>query len=166
MKVEIDRQDPIQLTKYRKIIVHRNDLAAIVEKRPGLYFFSRRFGNAFKPFYIGKTKSIRGRLISHWGSRKIHFVLRGIIDDDVAEIKGGERYFHYGYFNKNVDPTKYLDIAEKYLIRFAMENGCTLINSNLTKIKVHNIEFNGSKNALAIYPKSAEIEVQRKTKLS
>lgn len=128
----------------------------------GFIFFSRRFGDVFKPFYIGETTSIRGRLRSHWRAANIKDVLRGIVNEEIVEIKGGERYFHFGYLIwKQSDPKRYLEIGQKYLIRFAIEKRCTLLNKNLTKIKSHELQFNGSRNGRAIFPKTGEIEARR-----
>jgi hypothetical protein len=161
MRVTIDWQKPIPLTKHRKIIIQEKELLRLVDERAGLYFFSRKFGDVFRPFYIGESTNVRKRLRSHWKSAKIRFVLRGIVDDDMAAIKGGERFFHFGYLSVNVDePKRYLKIGQKYLIRFAIQDGCTLLNKSLTKIRSHTLEFNGEKNGRAIYPKTAEIEAE------
>ncbi len=101
MQVKVDWQNPIRLTKHRKVIVTEKELLSIVQKNPGIYFFSRKFGNTYKPFYIGETRSIRGRLKTHWHTANIQFVLRGQGEGVLKKIKGGERYFHYGYLVNN-----------------------------------------------------------------
>jgi hypothetical protein len=86
-------------------------------------------------------------------------VLRGIGDETINSIKGGERYFHYGYLVRNAaDPKKYLRIGQKYLIRQVMAQGVTLLNKSLTKINVDTMEFIGSVKGRAIYPKKGEVE--------
>jgi hypothetical protein len=159
MHVRIDWMEPIQLTRHKTLIIEEKELLVQVEALPGIYFFSRRFGSKFEPFYIGETKSIRGRLKSHWRSAAITLVLRGIGDESINSIKGGERYFHYGYLVRNAaDPKRYLRIGQKYLIRQAMAQGVTLLNKSLTKIRVDTIEFVGSAKGRAIYPKNGEVE--------
>jgi hypothetical protein len=161
MQVKVDWQKPIQLTKHRKVIVAEKEVLSLVQKRPGIYFFSRKFGTTYKPFYIGETKSVRGRLKNHWRSANIQFVLRGQGEGVLRKIKGGERYFHYGYLMGNPqDPTKRLKIGQRYLIRKALEARCPLINIALTNISMDYIEFNGSSAGRAIYPKHDEIEAQ------
>jgi hypothetical protein len=78
MHVKIDWKEPIQLTRHKKLLLEENYLLALVERLPGIYFFSRKRGNDFEPFYIGETKSVRGRLRHHWRSAAIKDVLRGI----------------------------------------------------------------------------------------
>ena len=148
-----------KLTKHKKLIIEEKRLLQVVEKRPGVYFFSRKFGENFKPFYIGETNNIRVRLFTHWHSAAIQDVLRGFGGASIKSIKGGERYFHFGYLAKNpVNPKKYLKIAQKYLIRHALSQGITLLNKNLIKINVDTLEFVGSTAGRAIYPKSGEVE--------
>jgi hypothetical protein len=159
MKVKIEWQEPIQLTRHKTIIVEEKTLLGMVEKWPGIYFFSRKRGDVYKPFYVAETTSVKGRLKVHWHTPNIQFVLRGIGDGLLKEIKGGERYFHCGYLIGNTTkPKKYLDIGQKYLIRQAIAAECTLINKNLTKISMDTLEFRGSVSGRAIYPKRGEIE--------
>ncbi len=156
--VKIEWQEPIQLTYNKKIKVTIKELAETIESRPGVYFFSRKFGHAFEPFYIGETKSILGRLKSHLKNKDIAYALEGL---GGTPVKGGARYFHYGYLDHSTsDPKKYLDIVQRYLIRQAIAGGCNVLNKNLTTKKFHTIEFNGSALGRAIFPKSANIETK------
>ncbi len=158
MHVKIEWQEPIQLTRHKKLIITEKEALAKVEKRAGIYFFSRRHGDEYKPFYIGETVSIRGRLRSHWRSAAIQDVLRGIGGETIKPIKGGERYFHFGYLvNNPADPKKHLRIGQRYLIRQALAIGCALLNKNLTKLTVDTLEFSGSTAGRAIYPKTGEV---------
>lgn len=159
MQVKIDWQEPIRLTKHKTIVIEEKALLAKVAQRPGVYFFSRKYGNVYKPSYIGETKTVKGRLRTHWRSANIQLVLRGTGEGVLKKIKGGERYFHYGYLLNNAkEPKKYLMVGQKYLIRQAIEAGCILININLTKISVDTLEFTGSVAGRAIYRKRGEIE--------
>jgi hypothetical protein len=160
MRVKIDWIEPIPLTKHKRLLLDKNELLARVERLPGIYFFSRKFGDKFEPFYIGQTISIRGRLRHHWRSDAIKQVLRGKGIETPTQIKGGERYFHCGYLiNGTADQKKYLKIGERYLIRQAMAFGCTLLNKSLTKIKVDTLEFAGSVKGRGIFPKEGKVEV-------
>jgi hypothetical protein len=106
MQIKIDWQEAIPLTKRKKTIIDEKKLLTLVDKRAGVYFFSRKFGESFSPFYIGATISIRGRLKSHWRTAKIQYVLTGIVDPDIVEIKNGDRYFHFGYLDRKVVDSK------------------------------------------------------------
>lgn len=158
MLVRIEWQKPIQLTRHKRIMITERELADIVQKRPGVYFFSRKYGNSFEPFYIGETKSILGRLKSHLKSREIAYALEGLGD---TPIKAGTRFFHFGYLiNNSTDPKKYLDIVQRYLIRQAISEKCNVLNKNLTRKKLHFIEFSGDPKGRAIFPTSANIETK------
>ena len=93
MNIQIEWQKPIQLTYHKKIIVTEKYLSTVVEKRPGVYFFSRKFGNSFEPFYIGETTSVLGRLKTHLKSKDIAYALEELGN---TPIKAGVRYFHFG----------------------------------------------------------------------
>jgi hypothetical protein len=55
MNITIDWQLPLQLTQHKKIILDPKDISDLIEARPGVYFFSRKFGSHFVPFYSGET---------------------------------------------------------------------------------------------------------------
>jgi len=159
MQIQINWQMPIQLTLNKKIIVDEDYLPDEIKNIPGVYFFSRKFGSNNLPFYIGETLTLRDRLKSHLGSTKIAYVLRGISSD--KEIKNGTRYFHYGYLKGNAAKPltkRRLSIAQRHLIRVAVEEGIPILNSNLTKVQTHTLSFTGGWKARAIYEKQATVE--------
>ena len=159
MNITIDWQPPIQLTRHKKIILNSKDISELVEPRAGVYFFSRKFGTNLVPFYFGETRSMQDRLKAHLKSAKIAFVLRGIAGD--KEIKKGTRHFHFGYLRGNFSPDgtkKRLGIVQRHLIRLAIEEDIPILNSNLTKIKTHSIQFNGSAKARAYIDKATTVE--------
>jgi len=160
MNITIDWQLPIQLTKHKKIIIDPKELSELIEARPGIYMFSRKFGSYYLPFYIGETLSLQHRLKSHLKSAQIAFVLRGISGD--KEIKKGTRHFHFGYLRGNFQKEgakKRLEIAQRFIIRTAIENDIPILNSNLTRIRTHTLQFNGSPKARAHLEKLNSIEV-------
>ncbi|MGO9400579.1 MAG: hypothetical protein ACLP19_22465 [Xanthobacteraceae bacterium] len=81
--------------------------------------------------------------------------------DPKSQVKGGVRYFHYGYIRtgKGQNAKTCVKIVQRYLIRAAISQGLKLININLTTVPTHSLLFNGSKKARAIYGKSAKVEV-------
>jgi hypothetical protein len=159
MNITIDWQEPVQLTQGRKITIDANDLPEEIEDVPGVYFFSRKFGEKYTPFYIGETLTLRQRLKTHLGTKRLADTLRGIEHDGVV-IEQGTRFFHYGYFRSksNQVPKKCIQIVQKYLIREALAQNVFLLNKTLTTFKVHTITFLGSYRARAIYKESASVE--------
>jgi len=91
MNIDIEWQEPIQLTQFKKTIIDENHLPERIENIAGVYFFSRRHAKYYTPFYIGQTLTLKKRLGDHLKMKQLAFVLRGILDDSVKEIKQGER---------------------------------------------------------------------------
>jgi hypothetical protein len=159
MNIIIDWQLPIQLTKNKKIILDPKLISELIEDRPGVYMFSRKFGAYYVPFYIGETLSLQHRLKAHLKSAQIAFVLRGMSGD--KDIKKGTRHFHYGYLRGNFQKEgakKRLEIVQQYIIRTAIENDIPILNSSLTKRPTHNLRFNGGPGARAHMEKGTTIE--------
>lgn len=160
MHIRINWQQPIQLTRHKKLLVDEDNLPDKIKDRAGAYFFSRRFGAKFEPFYIGETLHIRQRLKSHLKSKNISFILLDL--DPKSEIKGGVRYFHYGYIpTTSVQKAKTcVKIVQRYLIREAISKGLKLINKNLVTVHTHSLTFVGNKKSRAIYSATANVEVR------
>jgi hypothetical protein len=121
--------------------------------------FSRKFGRYFMPFYIGESLSLQHRLKSHLKSAQIAFVLRGISGD--KDIKKGTRHFHYGYLRGNFQKAgakKRLEIAQQHIIRRAIEADIPILNSNLTTIRTHSLQFNGGPGARCHMEKAYRVE--------
>ena len=162
MDIYIEWQKPVQVTRSKKIILDEKKLPSVIKDKDGVYFFSRKHGKTYKPFYIGETFDIKRRLREHLSSRKLADVLRGIDTDDFG-IKQGERYFHYGYIKlkSSQDKKKYLGIVQRYLIQEAMAQNLPLLNTQLTKRLTHTLKFEGDKIGKAIYGESAEVPARR-----
>jgi hypothetical protein len=159
MNITIDWQIPLQLTRHKKIIIDPKSIAEWIEARPGVYMFTRKFGENFVPFYIGETLSVQDRLKAHLKSVQIADVLRGLSGD--TEIKKGTRHFNFGYLRGNFqkDGTKKrLEIVQRYLIRTAIEQDIPILNSSLTKRPTHTLAFSGGPKARVYLDKAATIE--------
>jgi hypothetical protein len=93
--------------------------------------------------------------------RDLADALRGI-DNGSVEIKGGERYFHYGYFQPKPKqkPKRCILIVQRYLVREALAQNIPLLNKKLTAFKTHTITFSGTQKARSIYAKTANVEAQ------
>jgi hypothetical protein len=156
--IRIEWQQPIQLTKFKKIIVDEKDLPETIEQRAGVYLFSRKHGKRYLPFYIGETLDIRGRLKGHLNWVKLVDVLRGMNIGN-KQIKQGDRYFHYGYIitKPSQDKKKCIQIAQRHLIREAMSQKLPLLNIQLTAFPTHTLEYVGTKKSRAVFPKIADV---------
>lgn len=161
MDISIEWQPPVQLTRFKKIIVDENDLPEAIEDTAGVYFFSRKHGRRYLPFYIGETLTFRQRLKGHLNWTKLADVLRGfdVGEDGDNRIKQGDRYFHYGYLitKKGQNKKKCLQIVQRYLVREAMAQGLPLLNEKLTAFKTDTLEFGGTGKSRAIYPKGTAV---------
>ncbi len=160
MDIDIEWQEPIQLTRFKKIIVDEKKLPEEIENSGGVYFFSRKYGDTYEPFYIGETGKLKTRLGQHLKSKQLADVLRGI-NDSGKIIKAGDRFFHFGYFiaKGGQDGGKCRKIVQKFLVMEALSQDITLLNVQLTARKTHAITFSGTKKARAIYGKKAKVEI-------
>ncbi|MGJ4951173.1 hypothetical protein [Bradyrhizobium sp. HKCCYLS20291] len=161
MNIEIEWQQPIEITRQRKLLFDANSIPAEIEARPGVYFFSRVFGNIVEPFYIGQSTNIRKRLKENLQSAKIREAIRET--EVVQSVRKGVRWFSYGYLLPSKGPRNteaVLLLVERYLIRQALADGHGLINHRGTKFKTHNITFIGSSEERRVFGKSAEIPVE------
>jgi hypothetical protein len=105
---------------------------------PAIYLFARRFGVRLEVLYVGKAKSLRGRIKQQFNNLR----LMQAIDD--API--GHRLLIYGTLNcrpgQRVDTV--LTIVETALIDHLTEKGHQLINKLGTKLPVDVITFDGN----------------------
>lgn len=156
MKITIDWQEPVQLTQHRNITINKDALPEQIDNVPGVYCFSRKFGKRYEPFYIGETLTLRARLKTHLGTTNLDHVLRELADAPI-QIKGGERYFRYGYYKSASIPKtkKCIKIVQKYLVRTALAEEITLLNKQLTTFKTDRLTFSGTPKARGIYAKEA-----------
>jgi hypothetical protein len=159
MDIEIQWQEPIQLTRNWTIVIDENNLPKEIQDRAGVYFFSRKHGKTYLPFYIGETENLRQRLKGHLNWSKFTDVLKGV-DERTTKIKQGQRYFHYGYFipKKAQQKKKCIRIVQKHLVREAMARNLPLLNLKLTAFKTDTLNFVGTKKSKAIYTKTSKVE--------
>lgn len=161
MNITIDWQLPLQLTKHKKMILDPKDIPEWVDASPGVYMFTRKFGNTYVPFYIGESLSLQQRLKDHLKTVKIVDVLRSQSGD--SEIKKGTRHFNFGYLRGNFQKDgakRRLDIVQRYLIQKAIELDLPILNSSLTKRPTHTLQFNGGPAARVHLDKAATIEAK------
>ena len=159
MEIEIEWRTPVLIAQHRKIVFDEERGYDRFEDGAGVYFFSRKHSDSFKPFYIGRSSSIPKRLKQHMGTRKICDVLRGINDLNMPEIGHGARYFHAGYLRnkRGAQQDRCLQIVERFLIRYALEEKLPLVNQALTKMSSNILTFAGPPRNRGIFPTSAEI---------
>jgi hypothetical protein len=124
-----------------------------------VYYFSRRFGNKWEPFYIGETLTLRSRLRQHLDHTQMFCLLTGIPRRGLAEIAMGARYFHFGYLKGKQGKAKAcLRVVQKFMIEEALAHKFTLVNRALTKIPKHEVNFNGSRLGRGAFPQTSNVE--------
>jgi hypothetical protein len=160
MNIEINWQEPVQLTRHKHMLFDKYNIPASIEDKAGVYFFSRVHGETVQPFYIGQSNTIRTRLKGHLGSTKITEVLREV--EEVKTVRKGARWFNFGYLTPSKgrrDVDEVLALVERYLIRHALSKGLTLINDRGTKFRTHDISFAGSRYEQDVFGRHVEIPV-------
>lgn len=119
-----------------------------IPEQPGAYIFCRRHGDNLAPLYIGETANLRKRLIQH-------------LKNDVSIMKGienapaGKRMFIYCQVRnkKGRRLRKVLEVLERALVEHALSEGHELLNTQLTKTKVHSISFKRNREAEKLVPR-------------
>src|SRR5215207_2043633 len=120
MEINIDWQSPLLLSRHKRLVIDRESLD-MVEDVPGVYYFSRRFGSKWEPFYIGETLTLRSRLRQHLDHTQMFCLLTGIPRRGLAEIAMGARYFHFGYLKGKQSRAKAcLKVVQKFMIEEAL----------------------------------------------
>lgn len=158
MQIKIDWQKPILLFK-NKEEKYTDEQLEFIQNRAGVYYFARKHGDNVEPFYIGETLDLRKRLKQHLCSVAIMDVLRGRESKDTIRIAQGARYFHFGYLSGNAqNKKKRLKIVQRHLIDEALSRQIPLLNKQGTVIRTHTLVFEGDRNGLGIYPRSADVE--------
>jgi hypothetical protein len=66
MNIEIDWQEPVQVTRHKRMLFDKYSIPASIEDKADVYFFSRVHGETIEPFYIGQSNTIRTRLKPPW----------------------------------------------------------------------------------------------------
>lgn len=166
MNIEIEWQAPVLLAANKKLKVDEYSIPERVTNRPGVYFFSRKYGSNFVPFYIGETTNLRGRLRDHLKDYRVRDVLRGNQDKGVAsgipKIAKGNKYFHFGFFvgKRGQDAKKCIEIAQAHMIELALAEGFPLLNTQLTKIPTHSISFSGTKAGRGVFGRSFQVRIK------
>jgi hypothetical protein len=158
MKIDVQWNRPILLSKNRKITIDRDNLPRAIPPSAGVYFFSRKYGSSFQPLYVGETGDIRARLRNHLNNADIRDMLRGIPLRGVS-VKKGSKYFHFGTFRgkPGQKASKCLGLVQRYMIEQAIAQKSPLLNKQLTDIKTHSVSFLGPKRGRAIFSKTFNI---------
>jgi hypothetical protein len=151
MKIEIVWHEPVLLAK-NKTVRSFQELRDSIPDGPGVYFFSRKYGDRFTPFYIGRTENLHTRLRAHLKSAKIQFMLHGDKKYNSLAL-AGNKFFHFGLIksNSSVKTKKCLLIVEKYLIEKAIFDEIPLLNKSGTRIRAHEVNFSGSTPGRAVF---------------
>ena len=158
MEINIEWQKPILLAQ-RKSLTQREQILAFVEDKPGVYYFSRKFGPKCYPFYIGESLRIRSRLIQHFDNARMFCILTGTPGPRLQEIAQGSRQFHFGYLAGKQNKAKQcIRIVQKLLIEEAIAQKHILINTALTRIKQHEVNFNGNRRGRGVFSQLYAVE--------
>jgi hypothetical protein len=166
MNIKILWQKPILLAANKRLQIDEYSIPDAVDDRAGVYFFSRKYGSKFEPFYIGETTQLRSRLRTHLKDYRVRDVLRGgqerEIDSEFRKIAQGNKYFHFGYFvsKRRQDAKKCLEIVQAHMIELAINDEIPLLNMKLTKIPTHLIEFAGARSGRGFYGKRFQVPMK------
>jgi hypothetical protein len=163
MELEFRWEQPIVLARNKKLTFDphfMDSLLVKVPQKPGVYYFSRKFGHTYQPFYIGETGNLRARLKSHLKSADIREILRGIQIPGL-DVKQGTKHFHFAAFKakRGQQAKKCMGIVQKYLIEQATTKGYPLLNVQLTVMRTHSVIFSGRRSGRGPFPSTFDVAV-------
>jgi len=157
MKVEIEWMDPIDLKgKNHNSGGYDEEFLKNIEPVPGVYVFTRKYGQKFTPIYIGKSKDLRRRLKIQMNNLKLMEQLRNGHPKNSNSLSAinGKRVLFVGYSRtaSAANKDKAIELAEKGLIEFAMSNGFPIVNIHGTIVKYHEIIASGAGETKGFMP--------------
>ncbi len=141
--------NPIELLDGSKEnLIYRIGNLGRVPKTAGVYVFARKHGNKVIPLYIGETLDLRQRLEQHF--------------KDVPIMKGienallGKRLYLFAQVQKKrgQNINRVLNVLQRALIEHALSVGHDLLNIQLTKAKLHKIEFQGNRTSEKLFTRT------------
>ena len=125
------------------------DNSETLPEEPGVYVFCRMYGEKVIPLYIGKALNIRKRVCSHLKTnvRLMHGIRESgtgkyIVLACTVVTGPGRRVLTM------------LNTLERGLIENALSEGYELLNIQLTKLKVHRIEFSRNRTVEKMLPRT------------
>ena len=138
MNLELQWERPIQLKDASKEdLIYRVDDFDKLPLAAGIYVFGRRWGANFEALYVGKARSIRGRVNDHFNNLRLMQHLRN--------AKTGERVLLAGRLMTK--PGQQLDrclqVAERALIRHFLSEGHDLVNIQGAQLRRHEVASSG-----------------------
>lgn len=148
LNIEATWSKPIEFLDGSKenLIYAVGDIERIPEK-PGAYVLGRKHGDNLVPLYIGETTNLRKRLTQHLNDV---WIMKG-----VENAPSGKRMLMYCLVRtkKGQRLDKVLEVLQKALIQHALSEGHELLNTQLTKTKVHSILFKGNRDSEKLAPR-------------
>ena len=127
------------------------DFETIVAE-PGVYVFSRMFGETVSPLYIGETTNIQKRIRQHTETNVR--LMNGI----KASGRGRKVVLYCTVSTSSIKRRdSMLAILQRGVIEHALSEGHDLLNVQLTKLSVHSVQFTGNQLSGQLAPRKMYI---------
>jgi hypothetical protein len=153
MNLKVLWHPPVQLSDGRKDnLIYACDWSRVPDG-PGVYMFGRLFAKTFEPLYIGKSKSISGRIWQHLASNiQLMMMLKNKAKSGTRVVVAGEWQAVRGQQERSA-----LALIESALIKHALAQGYDIFNDKGTKTPSHSITRLGH-SASGFLPKYMKVE--------
>ena len=127
-----------------------------IPNEPGVYVFSRLYGNTVEPLYIGKSMKIFTRIQQHLKNNVL-------LMNKIKNIANGQRVVYVGLLDshKGMTTHKAIAVAERALISAAIVEGHELLNQQGTGTPVYTIEASGNRDARRWWPNQQALEIPK-----
>jgi hypothetical protein len=140
MKIAVNWDVPVHLKKSKDAArIYDLDLEEL-PAGPGIYVFARSWGTEFEALYVGRSKSLRGRVKGHLNSLKLMSHIR--------DAKNGKRVLFTAKLaprpGQKIDTL--LALTERALIRHFLAEAHDLVNIKGVRISGHEFVSQGLKS--------------------
>lgn len=143
---------PLELTNgHAHNMIYTCDLGSIPQVA-GVYVFGRWFGDNFAPLYIGQTQNLQQRISQHLQYVPLMMALQ--------KVPSGARFVHLGTLQgkRGQNQKSALERVERGMIKYALAQGCEIVNEKGAKTPYDEIQFFGNRDCTRVFGGTMHLE--------
>lgn len=147
LNIEVEWHRPLDLYPGGDGLIYELDWD-LLPPSPGIYVFSRHWGDKTTPFYVGRADNLQKRVRQQTNNLRL---MKGLED----HFRRGSRRLLYATVitKRGQQIKKVLDIVERAYIEHSLSLGFDLLNKAGTKIRHHEISSCGRKRNHSPFPR-------------
>ena len=154
MEIRLHWQPPLPLVRVRvRVPRYECDYLDEVPDQPGIYVFGRIRGSIVEPLYIGLAKNLSRRVRQHLRSNASLMAHLYAATAGRRVLLVGELVSGHGKSTHRV-----LRSIERAMIRYAMGQGCDILNKHGARRPAYQLRHEGNRKATAWMPRRIDAE--------